>query len=146
MIYFDATFLVKLQVSEPGSEQIMEMVQARNEAIVTSVIARPEVVAALHRKFREGELSHASVIKAHEQFLRELEVGRIILKPITPWIIETLEEAFRNLPATTFLRAGDAIHLATAAENGFSEIYSNDRHLLAAAPIFKLQGINPLAK
>jgi predicted nucleic acid-binding protein len=57
-----------------------------------------------------------------------------------------VEDAFQKLPPTIFLRAGDAIHLATASEAGFKEIYSNDRHLLAAATLFKLKGINPLAR
>ncbi len=65
---------------------------------------------------------------------------------MTPRVIEDVHQAFLKLPPNIFLRAGDAIHLATAAENGFKEIYSNDKHLLAAAPIFKLKGINPLAK
>lgn len=42
----------------------------------------------------------------------------------------------------TYLRAADAIHLATAVEYGFAEIHSNDKHLLAAAPLFGLRGVN----
>jgi predicted nucleic acid-binding protein len=41
-----------------------------------------------------------------------------------------------------FLRAADAIHLATAAESEFRIVYSNDAHLLAAAKYFGIQGRN----
>jgi len=146
MIYFDATFLVKLHVNEPGSATIAEAVRKKNEVIATSIIAKMEVAAALHRKYREGEMDHGSILKAHDQFLREIEVGRITPIALTPAAVERVEVTFRTLPMTTFLRASDAFHLATAVENGFKEIYSNDRHLLAAASIFKLKGINPLAK
>jgi len=34
----------------------------------------------------------------------------------------------------------DAIHLVTAADTGFTEIWTNDRHMLTAAPHFGLVG------
>ena len=39
----------------------------------------------------------------------------------------------RSLPVTCLIRAGDAIHIASAIDSGFEEIWSNDRRLLAAA-------------
>lgn len=38
------------------------------------------------------------------------------------------------------LRAGDASHTATALETGEAEIWTNDRHLLAAVAHFGLAG------
>jgi len=34
------------------------------------------------------------------------------------------------------------IHLACAAENGFRDVYPNDRHLLGAATYFGVRGLN----
>jgi predicted nucleic acid-binding protein len=44
-----------------------------------------------------------------------------------------------------FVRSLDALHLVTAQAEGFARIYSNDRHLLAAAKSFGLEGIDPTA-
>jgi predicted nucleic acid-binding protein len=38
------------------------------------------------------------------------------------------------------LRTADAVHLATAQEAGERHVWTNDRHMLAAAPYFGLEG------
>jgi predicted nucleic acid-binding protein len=38
-------------------------------------------------------------------------------------------------PRNLYLRAGDALHLITAQGLGEPEIWTNDRHLLAAAQV-----------
>jgi hypothetical protein len=44
------------------------------------------------------------------------------------------------LPASIPLRAGEAIHIATALDAGEPEIWTNDRHLLAAATYLWVAG------
>ena len=50
------------------------------------------------------------------------------------------ESLTRALPAAAYLRAGDAIHLVSAGGAGFTEIWTSDRHLLAAAAYFGIEG------
>ena len=49
-------------------------------------------------------------------------------------------------PMPTELGTLDAIHLVTARAEGFERVYSNDRHLLAAAKSFGLEGVNPISR
>jgi len=142
--YFDAAFLARLYVEDDGFQEVRRV--ARNAVIQTSIIGKMETEAAFHRKFREGFLDEKDHAEVHRQFFDDLRWGLIELLPLTTTVIDQVSNAFLHLPANVVLRAGDAIHLATAAEAGFREIYSNDRHLLAAASLFKLKGINPLAK
>lgn len=50
----------------------------------------------------------------------------------------------QNTPSTAsggiFLRAEDAVHLTTAQDLGEADLWTNDRHLLAAASHFGLIG------
>jgi len=43
-------------------------------------------------------------------------------------------------PRDLFIRTADAVHLTTAHEIGVSGVWTNDRHMLAAASYFGLRG------
>lgn len=45
-----------------------------------------------------------------------------------------------SAPREIFLRTADAVHLTTAQELGERDVWTNDRHVLAAAPYFGLTG------
>ena len=65
---------------------------------------------------------------------------------VTSELLEKARKAVLDLPSTVFLRSGDALHLACAEEQGFKEVYTNDRHMLKAARHFHLIGLNVLGE
>lgn len=60
MIYFDATFLVRLYVEEPRYANVRAL-PSSNEVVVSSVLGKLETEAALHRKLREGALDQQTL-------------------------------------------------------------------------------------
>jgi predicted nucleic acid-binding protein len=62
------------------------------------------------------------------------------LIPVTDRLLHRVESLVRRLDPGCLLRAGDAIHLATAIDSGFHEIWTNDRRLLTAAEAAGLEG------
>jgi hypothetical protein len=106
------------------------------------LLGRAEVVSSFHRKFREGAFDQNGLILLLQQFEKDCEAGAYIWLPLSERVIARLMSTYQLLPASVTLRASDGIHLAASAENGLTEIYSNDRRLLLAAPHFGLSGID----
>ncbi len=55
------------------------------------------------------------------------------LIPVSDVLLRRTVALIRGLPQSVPLRAGGAVHLTTALDAGEPEIWTNDRHLLAAA-------------
>jgi len=47
--------------------------------------------------------------------------------------MQRLEFVMQNASRETFLRGADALHLARTSKTRFTEVYSNERHFVAAA-------------
>jgi len=139
--YYDANYLFKLQCVEHGTVEVREHAATVNR-LCTAAHGRAEYASAAFRKFREGAATKRDYQLAILQIRADAATGNLQFLPLTDSILDRIEAAFASAPATLYLRAADALHLATAAEHGFAEIYSNDRHLLAAAPVFGLKGVN----
>jgi predicted nucleic acid-binding protein len=73
-------------------------------------------------------------------FLEDVNTGVVTAVPVTDRLLRKVEAATRALPQSCYLRTFDALHLVTAADSGFLEVWTNDRHMLAAAPHFGLAG------
>lgn len=139
--YYDTAYLLKLYQPEPGAEAVRAHA-ATLDVIVCSLHGRAELISAAHRKVREGLATPAHLNALLAQVAADHDAGALHWLPIEEAHLNRVEAVFRTAPASVYLRAADALHLASAAESGFSEIYSNDRHLLAAAPLFGLTPVN----
>ena len=140
MIFFDTTYLVRLYLDEPGSDAVREIAMAH--PIAASWHAQAELLCTFLRAFREGRLDLAGYQAQRNQFYSDNSSAIFHWLPISETTLTRLDLMLEVAPASTILRAADALHLACAAEHGFKEVYSNDRHFLAAAPQFGLRGVN----
>lgn len=139
--FFDTCYLVRLYLEDAGFEAVRE-VAGSGSAVAGAWHAQAELVTVLHRALRERRMAQAAYQAALDQFQNDCRAGLFLWQPLTEGVQQRLEHVLRKAPATAFVRAADALHLACAAEHSFRAIYSNDRHLLAAAPLFGLRGIN----
>ena len=98
------------------------------------------IACRLHRNLREGTLTPANERIIRDRFLEDWASESWTLIPITEHILRQFETVIRKLQCQTLIRAGDAIHLVTALNAGVQEIWTNDRHLLTAAPHFGIKG------
>ena len=140
MIYFDSNYLARLYLDDPGWKTVHAL--ASRAPLACGRHGQAEVIAALHRKLREGIFTTVQYRQVLEQFKLDCDQNAYHWLPLAPAVIERSTKIYQRLPATVFLRAADALHLACAAVNHFREIYSNDLRLLAAATHFGLKGVN----
>ena len=141
MLYFDSNYILKCYLPEPGGPQVRALA-ARPLTKSSSELGCTEVIAALHRKVREGSLSRPQMRAVWTRIRDDGAAGVWTWLPIDGAVLRAVEEAFLRLDAAVFLRSADAIHLATASLHGFTGIHSHDRHVLAAAPAFGLAGLD----
>src|SRR5215510_14355919 len=141
MSYFDSSYLFRLYWEDAGFAEVRAHA-ASAQSLACAVHGRVEVISTCHRKFREGVASSEQFRLLVQQFQDDCTQGGFTWLQLTPEVFQRVEDVYLQASANAFLRAADALHLACACEHGFTEIYSNDRHLLAAAPLFGIKGVN----
>lgn len=108
--------------------------------LVSSAICIAEVSCAIHRRIREGELTHRQGQELCDIFRAHVDEGVWTLVPLSDHLLWDLSQILLGLGPGVFVRAGDAIHLISARQHGFREVWTNDRHMLSAASQFGLKG------
>lgn len=141
MIYLDSSYLVRLYLRQPGSDEIETWITGKTD-LVCCLHGRLEIISALKRQQREGHIDARGLHGAIRQLNRDQASTLLRWLPITNELVEQAGDRLAALPTGIFLRAADALHLASAADAGLKQIYSHDRHLLAAASHFGLKGLD----
>ena len=138
-LYFDSAYIAKCYLNEMDAPAVRALA-ASADGVGSSELCIAEVACTFHRKLREGFLTAKDARAIRQFFIDDIEQEVWSLLPVSGRILRRVEHLTATLPKTFPLRAGDAIHIVTALESGFSEIWTNDRRLLAAAGHFGLKG------
>ena len=138
-MYLDSAYIAKYYVNERDSNAVRALIQ-RAGSLISSAWALAEVACVFHRHMREGSLSPSQCRALGLAFLEHVEQGVWDLIPVTESLMKRTASLVIAAPHETYLRAGDAVHLITVRDLGEHEIWTNDRHLLRAAPHFGLVG------
>jgi predicted nucleic acid-binding protein len=143
VIYFDAAYIAKCYLNEPGADRVREVAYG-SDGLASCALARLEFASILKRHLRENHVTRREMTAILKDFEEDDKNGVWQWFDVTAEVLEKARKAVLDLPGTVFLRSGDALHLACAEEHGFQEVYTNDRHMLQAARHFRLTGVNGL--
>lgn len=109
--YFDSSAIVKYYLDEPGSVWVGAILADPTVPVFISPIAGPEVLAAVMRKGRRGELDPEAQDEAARSFHGDF-VTRFVHGALDLRTVRHAMDLIRQHP----LRAYDAVQLATSRE------------------------------
>jgi predicted nucleic acid-binding protein len=138
-VYFDTSYIAKFYFNEPESPRVRELVR-KADAIHSSLWALAEFHAVLHRRIREGTSTRSDARQLALRFSEHIEDGLWNLIPVNEALLRRTSALMVSGPRGLFIRTADAVHLTTAHEIGERFVWTNDRHMLAAATYFGLTG------
>jgi len=138
-LYFDTAYLAKCYLNEPDGKEVRRLAR-RASGLYSSLLAVAELACVFQRQIREGRMDVRQAAEWRATFIEDLRNGVWILVPLSERLFYRVEALVSALPSNAYVRAAHAIHIVTARENGFEEIWSNDRRLLEAAEHFGLRG------
>ena len=144
MTYWDTSALLKLYVVEGDSAFFRQLVSESSRALLTSDIAKEEILCTLHRKEFEGDLQVGAAATLFVTFEADVERGRIITVPKGADVLaeakKVLVAAYAETPPL-FIRSLDAIHVASALSAKAATLVATDKRLRETA---KLMGLRVL--
>jgi predicted nucleic acid-binding protein len=139
-LYVDSSALAKLYVPELDSDEVDSYLRGR-VGLMISELAITEVLSAIARRKREGELSSDVAIRIRDALLADADSGAFARLHLDPAVHR---EAERLLLSTTAvpLRTLDALHLALAFSGAATHLLTFDRRMREAALQYGLNVID----
>ena len=129
-MYCDTSALLKLYVREAGSEAFNAATERRTDVFV-SELTLTELVSALARPLRRGELRADAVRRIQGAIIRGIDNGEYRRVDLTPAVHRHAEHLLVTLRVP--LRAADALHLALAGSARAATVATFDTRLAEAA-------------
>jgi len=130
-LYCDTSALLKLYLPEPGSDAFNEVVEGRDDVLVSD-LAVTDFISALARRLHQGSLAREAARRLQHAILGRLDEGVYHRVELTRDVHRRAEQFLLSLPATP-LRAADGLHLALATSARAASLASFDARLTAAA-------------
>lgn len=125
-IFFDSSSYIKKFIQEQGSAEVDNYCQQAS-ILGLSIICLPEMMSALNRKVREGNLSEENYSNVKEQIIEDIEDIQII--NLVPEVVEGSISLLEN----NKLRSLDALHLSCALTWNAELFISSDKRQIQAA-------------
>jgi predicted nucleic acid-binding protein len=142
MIYLDSSALVKRHAQEEGTDFVKSILAGKG-LITRSKLTYPEILSALIRKVRAGEIERKTFNGIVDMFNKDWD--HVFVLDFDNDLLQVLKMLIEKHP----LKAGDAIHLSSASWLKLSSktdvtFVAFDSSLLKAAGAEELQVMNPL--
>ena len=131
-IFFDSSAFIKKFIQEQGSAEVDEYCQQAS-MLGLSIICLPEMMSALNRKVREGNLSIENYHNLKEQIAEDIKDIQII--NLVPEVLEGSITLLEN----NMLRSLDALHLSCGIIWNSELFISSDKRQIQAAENSGLQ-------
>ena len=136
MVYLDTSFVAPLVIAEDSSDAVEAYVlKVKPGDLTTSMWTQVELSSLVSRKVRMGELSDSQAEAVRRQFDRVLSDSFEILAPTAADFAAAAK--YLEIPKTG-LRAGDALHLAIAANHRAKRILTLDEGFLEGGKLLNL--------
>lgn len=136
MVYLDTSFIAPLVIAENSSAAVEALVmKVKPGDLATGMWTQVELASLVARKLRMGKISAVDANAVRHECRHILEESFNILVPVAADFATATK--YLEMPKTG-LRAGDALHLAIAANHGAKKIWSLDRGFIQAGKHLKL--------